>query len=198
VLSDYRDELLGWRTAEANRLHADLAIVCPGYAQVCRRLTAERSLAAAEQLLADHSLISAQVARRRIARLRELDGEIRALADQLTQLVVANRTRLVDLLGIGPILTARILGEVGDISRFPDADHFASANGRPDPGRLGTHRPRRLHETRTDQAGSAPRRPRTRPDGSATTRRGDLPPLREEPVAVSRFRRTLRVRGASR
>jgi hypothetical protein len=43
VLSDYRDELLGWRTSEANRLHADLAIVCPGYAQVCRRLTAERS-----------------------------------------------------------------------------------------------------------------------------------------------------------
>ena len=29
VLSDYRDELLALRHAEGNRLHADLAIVCP-------------------------------------------------------------------------------------------------------------------------------------------------------------------------
>ena len=156
VLSDYRDELLGWRTAEANRLHADLAIVCPGYAQVCRRLTAERSLAAAEQLLADQPLIRAQVARRRIARLRELDREIRALADQLTQLVAASRTRLVDLVGIGPILAARILGEVGDISRFPDADHFASANGTaPIPvasGRTDRHRLNRAGNRRLNRA----------------------------------------------
>jgi transposase len=129
VLSDYRDELLVLRNAEANRLHADLAIVCPGYARVCRRLIAGRSLAAAEQMLADVPAVRAQVARRRIGRLRELDGEIRALAEQLATLVAASRTRLVDIVGIGPILAARILGEVGDVARFPDADHFAAANG---------------------------------------------------------------------
>jgi transposase len=66
VLSDYRDQLLVLRNAEANRLHADLAIICPGYAQICRRLTAERSLTAAGQLLADLPAVRAQVARRRI------------------------------------------------------------------------------------------------------------------------------------
>jgi transposase len=113
VLSDYRDELLALRNAEGNRLHADLAIVCPGYGQVCRRLTAERSLAAAEQLLADQPSVRAQVARCRIMRLRELDGEIRQLAGQLATLVAASRTRLIDLVGIGPILAARILARSG-------------------------------------------------------------------------------------
>jgi len=102
VLSDYRDQLLVWRNAEANRLHADRAILCPGYGRVCRRLTAERSLAAAEQLLADLPSARAQVARCRIGRLRELDREIRDLAGQLTRLVAASRTRLTDIVGIGP------------------------------------------------------------------------------------------------
>jgi transposase len=154
VLSDYRDELLVARNAEANRLHVDLAIVCPGYPQVCRRLTAERSLAAAEQLLADLPAVRAQLARRRITRLRELDREIRELADQLARLVAASRTRLIDLVGVGPILAARILGEVGDIARFPDADHFAAANatapipvasGRTDRHRLNRGGNRRLN-----------------------------------------------------
>jgi hypothetical protein len=102
VLSDYRDELLVLRNAEGNRLHAELAIICPGYAGVCRRLTTQRSLAAAERLLADVPAVRAQVARRRIARLRELDGEIRVLAKQPATLVAASHTRLVDIVGVGP------------------------------------------------------------------------------------------------
>ena len=128
----------------------------PRLPQVCRRLTAERSLAAAEQLLADLSAVRAQLARRRIARLRELDQEIRELADQLARLVAASRTRLIDLVGVGPILAARILGEVGDIARFPDADHFAAANGTaPIPvasGRTDRHRLNRGGNRRLNRA----------------------------------------------
>ena len=129
ALSDYRDELLVLRNAEGNRLHADLAILAPGYAQRCQRLTAERDLTTAQQLLTGCDSVRATIARRRIARLRDLDHEIRDLAMQLGTLVAASRTRLTDLVGIGPILAARILGEVGDVRRFPTADHFAAANG---------------------------------------------------------------------
>jgi transposase len=156
VLSDYRDELVVARNAEGNRLHADLAIVCPGYAQVCRRLTAQRSLTAAEQLLADLAVVRAEVARQRIKRLRELDREIRQVTVQLTKLVAASRTRLTDLVGVGPILAARILGEVGDVGRFPDADHFAAANGTaPIPvasGRTDRHRLNRGGNRRLNRA----------------------------------------------
>ena len=82
-------------------------------------MTAQRALAAADQLLAGLPTVRAKVARRRIQRLRELDGEIGELADQLAKLVATSRTRLVDLVGIGPILAARILGEVGDVAGSP-------------------------------------------------------------------------------
>jgi transposase len=43
--------------------------------------------------------------------------------------VAATGTGLLDLHGIGPSGAARLLVEVGDITRFPNRDHFASWNG---------------------------------------------------------------------
>jgi transposase len=31
--------------------------------------------------------------------------------------------------GVGPVLAAKLLGHTGDITRFPDRDHFASYTG---------------------------------------------------------------------
>jgi transposase len=92
----------------------------------------------------------------RTLRLRELDAEIRQLTLQLTKLVTASRTRLTDLVGVGPILAARILGEVGDVARFPNANHFAAANGTaPIPvasGRTDRHRLNRGGNRRLNRA----------------------------------------------
>ena len=38
-------------------------------------------------------------------------------------------TRLVDIDGVGPVLTARLIGRCGRASRFPTADAFASCVG---------------------------------------------------------------------
>src|SRR4030088_830176 len=38
-------------------------------------------------------------------------------------------TTLMDVCGTGPIVAARILGEVGDVRRFPTEATFAAANG---------------------------------------------------------------------
>jgi transposase len=43
--------------------------------------------------------------------------------------VKATGTRLLDLHGIGPSGAARLLVEVGDITRFPARGHFASRTG---------------------------------------------------------------------
>ena len=38
-------------------------------------------------------------------------------------------TGLPDIYGIGPVITATILGQVGDVARFRDRHQFASYNG---------------------------------------------------------------------
>jgi transposase len=48
---------------------------------------------------------------------------------ELKELVASTGTTLMDLHGIGPSGAARLLVEIGDVTRFPDRGHFASWNG---------------------------------------------------------------------
>jgi len=50
---------------------------------------------------------------------------------ELVTLLKTTGTGLVDLHGIGPTGAARLLVEVGDITRFPNRGHFASWTGQP-------------------------------------------------------------------
>ncbi len=53
----------------------------------------------------------------------------KAADKELQELVAATGTSLLALHGIGPSGAARLLVEVGDITRFPDRNHFASWTG---------------------------------------------------------------------
>jgi transposase len=53
----------------------------------------------------------------------------KAANKELIALVKTTATGLIDLHGIGPSGAARLLVEVGDITRFPDRGHFASWTG---------------------------------------------------------------------
>jgi transposase len=156
VLVDAREELVVTRTAEANRLHADLAILLPGYGRRLPNLIGEGSLHIAEDLLQGLHGVRAGVARRRLLRLTRLDEEIAELASEIKDAVAATGTSLTKLHGVGPIVAARILGEVGDIRRFPTRDHFAAGNGTaPIPvvsGRTDRHRLNRGGNRRINRA----------------------------------------------
>src|SRR6266568_5165797 len=43
--------------------------------------------------------------------------------------VAAARTSLTGLFGVGPVITAAVIGDVRIVSRFPNRDHFAACNG---------------------------------------------------------------------
>ena len=45
------------------------------------------------------------------------------------ELVQATGSTLLELNGVGPSGSARLLGDIGDVSRFPSRGHFASWNG---------------------------------------------------------------------
>ena len=187
--SDYRDELVAQRTAEANRRHADLAIVCPGSARHCRALSSAHALHTTAQLLeqARTGSMRAQLAQRRILPLQQLDEQLAACGTQLTKLVTATRTRLGRHGRDRPAAGGPHPGEVGDVHRFPTRPATSSpqptappdpvSSGRTDRYRLnrgGNRRPNRaLYFAALTQASHDPRagaylaakRPRARPAG---------------------------------
>ena len=129
LVHDYRRQLTVERSRTANRLHADLHSLYPGYRERIPNLIRVRHLAAVARLLRGDERVQASLARRRLLKLRRLDREIHELRTELTELVAASHTGLLGLCGVGPLVAARILGEVGDIRRFANKDAFAAGNG---------------------------------------------------------------------
>lgn len=157
LLVDYREQLWNERTRIANRLHADLSIARPGYQRaIGRSLTSGRSLRQAAQLFEDDQSVRADLARRRIERLRVLDADIKSTEQQVKQLVATLDTSLTQICGVSALVAARILGEVGDPRRFHSSAAFASANGTaPIPassGRTDRHRLNRGGNRRLNRA----------------------------------------------
>jgi transposase len=70
-----------------------------------------------------------RVAAELIADLERVYKRSKEADKELKQLVAATGSTLMDLHGIGLSGAARLLVEIGDITRFPDPDHFASWNG---------------------------------------------------------------------
>lgn len=77
-----------------------------------------------------------------------LAEEVKALDALLAELVEEVEPEVLEVQGVGPVLGATILAEVGDVSRFPSADRFASycggspvdrSSGKKTKGRVGVN-----------------------------------------------------------
>ena len=127
LLVEARDDLANEATRVRNRLHADLVVIAPGYSAVAVNLVAEKHRRTAGRLLRRLPGVQAELARGRLVRLGELAAEIRGLDRRIEGLVADHPLR--SLWGAGPLVTAKLLGEVGDIRRFRSADAFAMLAG---------------------------------------------------------------------
>jgi transposase len=129
ILVDRRRSLGEDHTRMVSQLHQLLLELIPG--------GAKKSLSAAQAkaLLATvRPRDAVGKARRRVAAelISDLERVYRRSKDadkELKELVASTGTTLMDLHGIGPSGAARLLVEVGDITRFPNRAHFASWNG---------------------------------------------------------------------
>ena len=144
ALVDYRDQLVRARTQVANRAHADLVNIRPGYGGAVPNLRAKVHRAKARSLLGGDRSVRAELLRRRLGELSRLDGEIAAMDRRIEATVRETRTSLTDIPGVGPFVAAKILGEVGDPSRVRSKAAFAVLSGTaPLPASSGqTHRHR--------------------------------------------------------
>ena len=75
------------------------------------------------------ALARAELAAEFLADLRHLDDQLRETKKKLAAAVRASRTTLTGIFGVGPVVAGTIIGDIGDVSRFPGLDHFAACNG---------------------------------------------------------------------
>jgi hypothetical protein len=61
--------------------------------------------------------------------LGRIDEQMRETKKRIARAIVASKTTLTDIFGVGPIVAAIVIGEVGDVARFTSSDRFAAYNG---------------------------------------------------------------------
>ncbi len=123
LLVDRRRSLGEEHTRKVARLHALLLELIPGGAKVFLSAAQARKLLASVRPRDVVGKTRKRVAAELVADLEKIYARTKAADKELTELVKATGTRLLDLHGIGPSGAARLLVEVGDITRFPDRGH---------------------------------------------------------------------------
>jgi len=124
----YRD-LGRTRTQVVCRLHAVLGGLIPG--GVPKVITTARAGRVLKAIRAEGAVEQArcELAAAFLDDLRRIDARLRETKKQLAAVVAATGTSLTGLFGVGPVIAAAVIGDVRDVSRFPDRDHFAAYNG---------------------------------------------------------------------
>jgi len=126
MLCDRRDELSRARAQALNRLHRLFLDLLPGGAPVKKSASQYQALLAAIRPRDLAGKTRRRMAAEELEDLHRLDAKLKTMKAELKAAVVATGSGLMDIHGIGPAGAARILADVGDVSRFPDRNHFAS------------------------------------------------------------------------
>jgi transposase len=101
----------------------------PGYDRRIPKLTSKKNLRAAMTLLRGDRSSRAELIRDRVADIRKLGNKIAGVEKQMATKVSESGTTLTQLRGVGFIVAAKILGEVGDPSRLRSKGSFAMLTG---------------------------------------------------------------------
>jgi transposase len=129
MLTDRRAALTRRRVQTVCRLQALLTELLPGQAK--RDITALQ----AKRLLATvrprdiAGKTRRRIAAEELAELIVVDTKIKRATAELKAVVLARDSRLMDIDGVGAVVAARILADVGDVARFADRNRFASWTG---------------------------------------------------------------------
>ena len=129
LLVDRRRSLGEDHTRMISQLHRLLLELIPGGAKKHLSARQAKALLATVRPRDLAGKTRRRVAAELIADLERVHLRTRAADKELTELVAATGTTLMELNGIGPSGAGRLLVEVGDITRFPNRAHFASWNG---------------------------------------------------------------------
>lgn len=129
LLSERRAQLVAGRTQTVSRLHTLLRCLVPGGAKRCLTVAQARTVLRDVRPTSEIERQRKTLARELVAEMHVLEGRIKRVEHQIKSAVDASGSTLTEIAGVGPVLAAKILGIVGDATRFENRAHFASYAG---------------------------------------------------------------------
>jgi transposase len=129
MLADRRDHLSRERNRIICRIHNQFRHLRPG--GVKTNLTADQVSRLLNGLRVDGVVDQHRrgLIRELLADLRRVDRQLADVDARISQAVIASGTSVTEIVGVGPVLAAVIIGHAGEMSRFPTRGHFASYAG---------------------------------------------------------------------
>lgn len=133
ILSDHRDNLLGERTRLINQLHGHMLQIDPSYKESSGPLTKESGILYCRDLAVSDATPLVQTRLLIIHQLAEqilsVQQAIAAVTTQLMQRIESLQTPLMAVKGVGVVVAARVLGEIGTRPRISSAAALAALSG---------------------------------------------------------------------
>ena len=129
MLVERREALTRRRVQTVTRLQALLAELLPGQAKKDLTTGQAKRLLASVRPRDIAGKTRRQIAAEELAELIAVEAKMKTATAELRTLVAERGSHLTDIHGIGPVVAARILADVGDVARFADRNRFASWTG---------------------------------------------------------------------
>jgi transposase len=129
MLVDRRQELTRTRIQTVNRLQRLLSELTPGKAKKDITTLQAKAILASVRPRDMAGKTRRRLAAEQLAELVVVDKKVTTLTKELKAMVLASGSRLMTLPGVGPVVAARTLADVGHVARFADRNRFASWTG---------------------------------------------------------------------
>lgn len=129
LLADRRDELAHLRIQVVNRLQRLLSELVPGKAKRDLSALQAKKILATVRPRDIAGKTRRRMAAEQLADLVTVDAKLKKMKAELRAEITTRGSSLMEITGVGPAGAARILADVGDISRFADRNRFASWTG---------------------------------------------------------------------
>ena len=122
-------ELARQRVQTVNRLQRLLSELLPGQRKRDLSAAQAKAMLASVRPRDIAGKTRRRIAAEELAELIAVEAKIKKSTAELKAIVLARRSRLMELHGVGPVVAARVLADVGDVTRFADRNRFASWTG---------------------------------------------------------------------
>jgi len=140
IRTDRREALTRRRVQTVNRLQALLAELLPGQAKRDITTLQAKVMLASVRPRDIAGKTRRSIAVEELAELVAVEAKIKKATAELKAIVLARDSHLMDIHGVGPVVAARVLADVGDVARFADRNRFASWTGTAPLDRAGNRR----------------------------------------------------------